>query len=223
MSLAEIDSGLIRRLRNEAGDRQDMAQYAVRRRILFVAKRLFAHFGYEATPLADVAHTADMLEEELLRYFESKLRLLEAIFDAEWKTMGPRVEDVVLAAPNAREAILEIFAVMTHILDKDRDLAQLWLFESRCLRGDDGRPTVPDCFREFSDLVKHLVVRSQMERTCPPAFNARVVASLLIAAMEGLIRDWLLSEHGHPLGVSTPFSGTQLITVFDAAVSGLKP
>lgn len=223
MTRADIDSGLIRRLRDEAGDRQETGQYVVRRRILFVAKRLFAHFGYEGTSLANVASTADVSEDQLLQLFESKLRLMEGIFDDEWKTIGPRLEDIVLAAMNAREAILEVFAVLTHILDKDRDVAQLWLFESRCLRGEDGRVTVPECFSDFSTLITHLVVRSQMERTCPPAFNARVVASLLIAGMEGLIRDWLLTERRHPQSGTTPYSGAQLITVFDAAVSGLKP
>ena len=223
MTRSEPDSGLIRRLRSESGGQPDTGQYAVRRRILFVGKRLFAHFGYEGTPLADVAHAADVSEDELFRFFDSKLRVLEGIFEYEWKSMGPRLEDVVLAAPNARDAILELFAIMTHIMDKDRDLARLWLFEGRSQRKADGQFLVPESFQDFADLVPHLVVRTQMERTCPPAFYARVVASLLISGMEGLIRDWLLTEQQTHAHIATPYSGAQLITVFDAAVSGLKP
>lgn len=191
-----------------------------RRKLLFVGKRLFAYFGYADATLGDIARAAEMSEEELLRHFDSKFKLLGAVFDDEWKSLHPRMEDVVLATVGVDAALLEILAVMTHALDKDRDLAKLWLFDGYHQRAADGRVTLPRGFVDFFGLITKLVVRGQRDRVFDAELRPGVTASLLIAGMEGLVRDWLLAEY---VPGATPYSGSQLITAYNALVSGLRP
>lgn len=197
-----------------------VAHEEVRRKLLFVGKRLFAYFGYAEAPLADVARAADLSEEELLQHFDAKHKLLAAIYDDEWKSLHPRMEDVVLATPGADDALLEILAVMTRALDKDRDLAKLWLFDGYRQRAGGGRVSLPRGFIEFFGLITKLVVRGQRDRVFDRELRPGVAASLLIAGMEGLVRDWLLSEQ---VPGAQPYSGSQLITAYNALVSGLRP
>lgn len=223
MPSAKPDSEVETHLGRDVVARQELARSAVRERLLSVAKLLFARQGYDATSLQDVLRVTDVAEQDVPPALGGKLQLLQGIFAEEWKTMGPRLEDAVLEALDARQSLLRIFAALINIFDKDRALAQLWLFEGRARRRENGETLVPDCFTEFSTLVTRLVARSQMEKTCPPDFEPRVVASLLVGSMEGLIREWLLSEQAPRHGTAPRYPGARLITVFDAAVSGLKP
>ena len=112
--------------------------FVVRRRMLFVGKRLFAHFGYAGTSIVDIAQAADLPAKEILRHFRSKPRLLAAIFDDAWKNINPKMADVVFATLDTNEAMLEIFPVLTRIFDEDRELAKLWLFEGHLQRDESG-------------------------------------------------------------------------------------
>lgn len=192
----------------------------VRRRLMFVGKRLFAYFGYADSSLADIARAADMSEEELRQHFDTKHKLLAAIYDDEWKSLHPRMEDVVLATPGPDDALLEILAVMTRALDKDRDLAKLWLFDGYRQRAGGARVSLPRGFIDFFGLITKLVVRGQRDRIFDITLRPGVAASLLIAGMEGLVRDWLLSEQ---VPGAQPYSGSQMIAAYNALVSGLRP
>ena len=205
---------------DRVGNLPGVGHFSVRRRILYTGKKLFAHFGYDDTSIADIALAMDIPQADLLRYYGDKASLLAAVFDDEWKTINKRLEDIILTSLDAHEATLAIFAAMTHILDKDRDLAKLLLFEGHRPRAESREVEVAEGYKDFIDLLMRLVMRGQKDGTYHPAFHPRVITSLLISAIEGLNRDWLLTERQH--GV-TPYSGAQLISVFDALVSGLKP
>ena len=48
-------------------------------KILTEAERLFRHYGYSKTTMADIADGCDMSAANLYRFFPSKLALVEAI------------------------------------------------------------------------------------------------------------------------------------------------
>lgn len=195
-------------------------QSEVRRRILRVAKQRFARFSYDGVTLAGIARGADVSLAELLQHFDGKLTLLTAVFDEGWASINVRFADIVITSVSARDAMLSMLAVMTHILEKDPDLARLLLFEGRRPHPTTGQIMLSKGYRRFMALCVELAVRGQKDGSFRNAFHPRVIATLLTGAAESLLRDRLIAEQE---GDAAPYSGAQMLAAFDAMVSVLKP
>lgn len=188
--------------------------------ILDVAKHLFARQGYEATSLAAIAHAAGVPIEEVTDHFNDKLGILMAVFEEGWSAINQRLQDIVINSINARQATLSMLAIMMRILEHDGDLARLLLFESRRPHPGTGEIAYSGGYRWFSRLCVELVMRGQKDGSFRSALHPGAVASMLTGAMESLMRDRYLAEEQ---GITTPFTGAQLMTAFDALVSYLGP
>lgn len=189
-----------------------------RRRLLAVGKHLFARFGYDSTSLADIAHQADASAIELLG-IDSKDELLAEIFDHGWAEINSRLTDIGIESMNARRAMLAILSVFTHTLERDEDFARLLLFDGCHPQPDNGEIIVPAGYRRFTEFCTALIVRGQEEGSFGTALHPRVMASVLLGAAEGLMRDRLIAEQDS--GIS-PYSESQLIMVFDTLISSMK-
>src|SRR5262245_50966060 len=110
-----------------------------RTRLLQAAKRLFALQGYEQTATSAIAREAGTSESQLMRYFGGKVGLLDALFNEAWSELNERVRHVVRESPSAREALLELLQTIATSLAHDPDLAALYLFEGRRMRGAEPR------------------------------------------------------------------------------------
>jgi AcrR family transcriptional regulator len=114
--------------------------------MLAAAGRLFAHDGYDAVQMADVARAAGVGKPTLYRYFGSKEELFVEVFCEALEQLRRRVEDAMARdlAPSASLALMirtlvEVLARQTETLrlasgDHPR-LAQRWreVFRSRRL------------------------------------------------------------------------------------------
>lgn len=191
-----------------------------RDRLLVAAKRLMAVEGYERVSTASIAREAGTSESQLVRYFGSKAGLLEAVFNESWAPLNPRITQLVAAAATAREAVIKILSAMIGVFDRDQDMARLLFFESRRLRGEEGEIHLSKGFQDFAALVVHLIERGQNDGSFSKALKPLAVASALLGAAEGMIRDRLLAAYQ---GQPAPFPESQIRTVFQAIVLGLGP
>jgi AcrR family transcriptional regulator len=203
-----------------AGATADTTDAVLRARGLEAGKRLMADKGYEQVTLTEVARAAGMSEALLLRLYGSKQGLLEGIFNAFWESLNPRLAEIVLTTYNAREATLAILSVMMHVLQKDRDLAKLLMFEGRRRRGPNGEILVSEGFRDFTKLGFNLVARGQKDGSFSRVFEPAVITSALLGATEGLFRDQLIAEQ---YGRAMPYSESQMASAFDTVVSSFAP
>lgn len=192
---------------------------AVRYEILQTAKHRFARFGYEGTSLADVARASYVSAAEMWLHFTDKLSLLTAVFDEGWESINLRLQDIVIDSANARQAALTILAVMMQILEKDEDFARLILFEGRRSDPESGEIVLSKGLREFTRLWTELVMRGQNDGSFSMEYSPQVIVSILIGAVENLMRDRILSfQEGR-----APSTGRELLTAFDALVSYMRP
>src|SRR5215212_379202 len=106
-----------------------------RRRLLEAGKSLFARLGYEQASTAAIAREAGTSESQLVRYYRSKAGLLETIFNESWGMLNGRIQQVVVAATSAGEAMQSIVQTLIEAFNSDLDLAFLLLFEGRRVRG----------------------------------------------------------------------------------------
>lgn len=191
-----------------------------RSRLLNAGKTLFARLGYENTPTSAVAREAGTSESQLVRYFGSKIGLLEAIFDEHWKPVNTRIHDVLTDAGDGRAAVLAVLSTILAVFEKDEDLATIFLLEGRRIRGATHDVKLSSGFREFSDVVHRLIKRGQKDRTFSTTFDSPAVAAALMGAVEGMIRERVLA---HRTGATRPFSDKQIQKIAEAMLSAFAP
>lgn len=89
------------------------AQSDTRLRILHEAERLFRHYGYSKTTMADIADSCQMSPANLYRFFSSKSDLIEAICGKVTMEAEQRLLEIVRADESASRR-LERFIVEIH-------------------------------------------------------------------------------------------------------------
>lgn len=191
-----------------------------RSRLLAAGKTLFARHGYEQASTASIAREAGTSESQLVRYFEGKAGLLEAIFNESWKPLNEEVQKVIANSPHAREAVLGVLSSVTKAFGADPELAFLFLFEGRRVRSGGHEVVLSKGFLQFAELVRALVRRGQQDGSFRAGFSDSAVAVAVIGAAEGMIRERLMAER---TGKSRPFSEREVRLVFAALLEGLAP
>jgi AcrR family transcriptional regulator len=190
-----------------------------RARLIAAGKSLFARVGYEQTSTAAIARRAGTSESQLVRYFEGKAGLLQTIFDESWQPLNERALALIGAAVNAREAILGVVSAFVHAFAQDPELAFLFLFEGRRLRGTKPGVILSKGFLAFEELTRELIVRGQKDGSFSKGFSAAAIASAVRGAVEGMIRDRLQAERS---GKVRPFSEREIRRVLSAMLAGVS-
>ena len=190
-----------------------------RQRLLDAGKSLFAKLGFEQTSTAAIAREASTSESQLVRYYRSKVGLLVAIFNQNWDALNHRIQQVVVAATDAREALVGVLECITEAFGKDPALAYLLLFEGRRIRGASSEIILSKGFMEFDNLLHVLIHRGKRDGTFRTDLNDDALASALLGATESMIRDRLLAQRaGHPL----PYNDQEIRAIFFALLHGLQ-
>jgi AcrR family transcriptional regulator len=191
-----------------------------RNRLLNAGKTLFSRLGFENTSTSAVAHEAGTSESQLVRYFGSKVGLLEAIFEEAWKPLNARVHDLLADARSGRAAVAGILTAVLEAFERDDQLATIFLFEGRRIRGGDAGVKLSSGFLEFSDVIFRLIKRGQKDGSFEPGFDPSALAAALIGATEAMVRDRLLARRR---GTARTFSDRQVHRIFEAMLNGFGP
>jgi AcrR family transcriptional regulator len=189
-----------------------------RTRLLQAAKRLFALQGYEQTATSAIAREAGTSESQLMRYFGGKVGLLDALFDEGWAELNQRVRTAVDGAATSRDALLEAFQVLAATLARDPDLATLFLFEGRRLRGEEPRVRLSEGFHAFTEVARGLVRKAQAARELDTHLDPGAITSALMGASEGMIRDRALAR----VGGGRAFAEREMRRTLDAMLTGFS-
>lgn len=196
----------------------DDGTHSSRSRLIAAARELFSQFGYEGASTAAIARKAGSAETQMTRIFGGKAGLLEAVFNESWKPLNERIEAIVEAAPNAREALLRVLSTMIAAFWSDPNLAFLVLLEDRRQRGDGPEISVSRGLTEFTGLVRRLIGRGQRDGSLVAGLSEEAIASALMGAAEGMIRDHAVARRSGKAGA---FSKAEIRTVFDFILAGL--
>ncbi len=187
-----------------------------RGRLLSSGKSLFSRLGYEGTSTSAIAREAGTSESQLVRYFGGKSGLLDAIFNESWSGLNETVQKTIAESEHGREAILGVFTLMLGAFAADPDVASIFMFEGRRVRGSE--VALSKGFQKFVDLVCKLIQRGQADGSFRKDVNDAVLASAMLGAAEGMIRDQIIARRG---GRELPFDEEAVRKVFEAMVNGL--
>lgn len=189
-----------------------------RTRLLLAGKRLFARNGFEQTSTASIAREAGTSESQLVRYFGGKAGLLEGIFDQSWEALHEKLRGGLISAPTARDALLGILTELVAIFGKDHELAYIFLFEGRRIRGPEHEVFISEGFREFNKVLLQLFERGRADGTVTTDLAPVALLSALVGAAEGMIRDRLTAER---LGEPDPFTDHDVHAVIEVFLRAL--
>jgi AcrR family transcriptional regulator len=180
--------------------------------LLIAAKTLFAESGYEQTSTAAIARNAGTSESQLVRYFGGKRGLLTAIFDDSWRQLNQLIDQRVAKAADPVTAIQAVFLVVIHAFQRDPELAYLLLFEGRRVREGGRRLELSQGYKGFVRLLQQLIRSAQRSGTIARSIAAPALASALMGAAEGMVRDLMIAKQS---GQRQPFSRAQMVRVFE--------
>ena len=189
-----------------------------RERLLASGKSLFGRLGYEQTSTSAIAREAGTSESQLVRYFGGKSGLLEAIFNESWSGLNEEISRHLTEAEHGREAIVRILTMVTAAFGRDHDMAFLFLFEGRRVRGNTLQ--LSKGFLRFYDLLHQLVQRGQQDGSFRSDVSFNVLSSAMIGAAEGMMRDRMIAERD---GQSAGYDETAIRNTFVAMVNALAP
>lgn len=165
-----------------------------RERIRESAKALFAKHGYESTPTLAICRQAGTSESQLLKHFESKLGLLEAIFEDAWSQINPAVRKATEHIASPRERFIALIDNVLTFLGRDQDLLLLFVLEGRRMRDDSRFVTLVPGFLEFVRNVDRILLQMRQAGELAPDVDPQAVRSGLMGSVEGLLRDQLLGR-----------------------------
>ncbi|HYR29167.1 MAG TPA: TetR/AcrR family transcriptional regulator, partial [Thermoanaerobaculia bacterium] len=160
-----------------------------RMRLLNAGKNLFAKNGYEQTSTAAIAREAGSSESQLIRYFGGKAGLLEAIFNDSWVALNDAVGHYIANAQHGRDALLRLLTLMIQAFGRDHDIAFLFLFEGRRMRGGSHEVILSKGFMTFMEVVHGLIERGRNDGSLRTDIPANVLAAATLGCAEGMIRD----------------------------------
>ncbi|HYC61362.1 MAG TPA: TetR/AcrR family transcriptional regulator [Thermoanaerobaculia bacterium] len=189
-------------------------------RLLNAGKALFAKNGYEQTSTAAIARESGSSESQLIRYFGGKAGLLEAIFNESWSSLNEYVQQHVSEAAHGRDAIIRILSLMIQAFSRDHDIAFLFLFEGRRMRGGSHEVLLSKGFVQFSQVVNMLIERGRDDGSFRTDVHPAVLGSAMLGVAEGMLRDRVLAER---LRQPEPFNDDEILRTFTAMVNGLAP
>ncbi len=189
-----------------------------RERMLAAGKTLFAENGYEATSTSSIASQAGTSESQLMRYFGGKAGLLEEIFNEGWLALNQSISSSVIAAPTGKEAILVVLETLTGAFEHDEELAKIYLFEGRRIRGAEHEVFISEGFIRFRELICMLIQRGLQDGSFSKNLPEAALVAALIGCAEGMIRDRMVARR---TGKLEDFPSDNIPQVVSAILGGL--
>src|SRR5205807_5564413 len=145
-----------------------------------------------------------------------KAGLLDAIFNESWTQVISRFTTEIRPTAPAHDTILGMFRITIDAFGSDRDMAVLFLFEGRRIRGTE--VLLSRGFLQFYQILQSVIRRGQDDGSFRSDLDPVVLAAALLGAAEGMIRDRLLMERR---GEQHPFDDAVIAATFQAIIEGV--
>lgn len=179
---------------------------------------MFARLGYEQASTSAIAREAGTSESQLVRNFGGKSGLLEAIFNELWAGLTVQITPLLASAEHSRDAMARILTFIMAAFGRDHDLAFLFLFEGRRVRGQE--IALSKGFLAFYELIHDLIRKGQNDGSLRSDLSVDVLASAILGCAEGMMRDRMIGERiGRP--IASDERGIQM--AFETIVNALAP
>jgi AcrR family transcriptional regulator len=161
-----------------------------RRQILDAAVRVFAHQGFHATRVSDIADEAGVAYGLVYHYFKSKDQVLNELFTERWDLLLGAIEEVDARELEPRE---KLDAVAKFIIDSyrhDPDLMKVIIVEVTRAANSFGRTHMPEIKRAY-DGIARIVAEGQRSGYFRSDIDPELASMWFYGAIEQLLSAWV--------------------------------
>jgi AcrR family transcriptional regulator len=162
-----------------------------RRLILEAAVHVFAHKGYHAARVGDIAEEAGVAHGLLYHYFPSKEALLETIFRDTWRDVLDAVRSVEGTEESARAQLAGIAKILLRAWRRDPDLVRVLVRE--VTRSSHLQKRIDEIDAAFAGLER-IVARGQEQGEFRADLDARMVSYVFYGGVEEILTGWVLGQ-----------------------------
>jgi AcrR family transcriptional regulator len=166
-------------------------------RLREAAKDLFSARGFEDTTTAEICRTAGTSQSQLIKHFNNKLGLLEAVFEFAWEQINPAIRLAAERIPSPTDKLKIVVDMMLTFLERDRTLRTLFLLEGRRIRGDGHMVVLTPGFLDFIKFLDSILKEMAAKGELLANINVQALRSGLMGTIEGLLRDQHLAQTAH--------------------------
>lgn len=170
-----------------------MSKYegSVEKRIYDAAKKLFAEKGHDETRLREIAAAAGTSESQVVKYYESKTGLLEALIGG----MRANINDAFYKAQNDEDdpviTLERLVSLLFDLFGNEPELFKVYLFSARYFALIPEEQLLPEA--RFRAQIGAIIKRGQKTKVIQSDITPHVAASVLWGAILGLMRDKIYS------------------------------
>ncbi len=192
-----------------------------RRLILDAAVKVFAHQGFHACRVSDIADEAGVAYGLVYHYFASKDEVLDTLFLERWNVMLDTIREVDAQAIPVREKLGAIASFIVNSYRHDPDLMKVIIVEVTRAANSFGQTHLGQ-IREAYDLIAQIVAQAQEEGTFKSDIDAGFAAMAFYGAIEQMLTGWIFGllpadeehfERAKWLVVETVCGGLETTTV----------
>jgi TetR/AcrR family fatty acid metabolism transcriptional regulator len=162
-----------------------------RRLILEAAVHVFAHKGYHAARVGDIAEEAGVAHGLLYHYFPSKESLLETIFRETWRDVVDTVRSVEETETSARAQIAGITKILLRAWRRDPDLVRVLVRD--VTRSSHLQDRIDEIGAAFAGLER-VIARGQEQGEFRSDLDARMVSYVFYGALEEILTGWVMGQ-----------------------------
>lgn len=158
--------------------RRALAKQQTREKVLQSARDLFIERGYEGATIRDIARAAGMSTGAVFASFTDKTELFDAILNDDFAALVEPMQDAVIGAANAREALVGMFGAAYRVHAHQLPLIQAALAAS-WTRTPEAERLRRESMRPIRSLVLEVLERGVERGELAAKFDLRVIAELL--------------------------------------------
>ena len=162
-----------------------------RRLILEAAVHVFAHKGYHAARVGDIAEEAGVAHGLLYHYFPSKESLLETIFRETWRDVVDTIRSVEETETSARAQIAGITKILLRAWRRDPDLVRVLVRD--VTRSSHLQDRIDEIGAAFAGLER-VIARGQEQGEFRADLDARMVSYVFYGALEEILTGWVMGQ-----------------------------
>ena len=164
-----------------------------RTRILDVADRLFRHYGYAKTTVADLARELGMSPANVYRFFASKLEIVEAIAARVLDRRHAHNLTIVASAGSAVERLVRFF-VDNHRMNVEAFASDPRAYEIVEVAMVEQWPTISEHLVQMTDVIEALIREGVVSGEFPDRPDLRRVAACTRQAFVSLFHPTLILQ-----------------------------
>jgi TetR/AcrR family transcriptional regulator, transcriptional repressor for nem operon len=159
-----------------------------RRKIVEAAAPIFNKCGYEGSSLSDLMEATGLKKGGIYRHFSSKEELAAEVFDYTWEAAW---NARLLHIDDKAKGIEKLKQLIANFIDHRSSVAGGCPILNTAIDADDGNPAlrarVAKALRSWLSRLQTIVEGAQERGETRPEVDAKAVATLIVASLEGAL------------------------------------